>query len=70
MPSRIDTAGHTKAVDYPVAEYWGESRNVQFRGWDSNPCESIIGHVVKGPCDMCMPNIKSLPLILSEICPR
>ena len=33
-------------------------------------CESIIGHVVKGPCDMCMPNIKSLPLILSEICPR
>ena len=25
-------------------------------------CESIIGHVVKGPCDMCMPNIKSLPL--------
>ena len=33
-------------------------------------CESIIGHVVKGPCDMCMPNIKSLPLILSERCPR
>ena len=33
-------------------------------------CESIIGHVVKGPCDMCMSNIKSLPLILSEICPR
>ena len=30
-------------------------------------CESIIGHVVKGPFDMCMPNIKSLPLILSEI---
>ena len=36
MPSRIDEAGHTKAFDYPVAEHWGESRNVQFRGWDSN----------------------------------
>ena len=36
MPSRIEEAGHTKAFDYPVAEHWGESRNVQFRGWDSN----------------------------------
>ena len=36
MPSRIDEAGHTKAFDYPVAEHWGESRNVQFRRWDSN----------------------------------
>ena len=36
MPSRIDEAGHTKAFDYTVAEHWGESRNVQFRGWDSN----------------------------------
>ena len=36
MPSRIDEAGHTKAFDYPVAVHWGESRNVQFRGWDSN----------------------------------
>ena len=36
MPSRIDEAGHTKALDYPVAEHWGESRNVQARGWDSN----------------------------------
>ena len=36
MPSRIDEAGHTRAFDYPVAEHWGESRNVQFRGWDSN----------------------------------
>ena len=35
-PSRIDEAGHTKAFDYPVAEHWGESRNVQFRGWGSN----------------------------------
>ena len=35
-PSRIDDAGHTKAFDYPVAEHWGESQNVQFRGWDSN----------------------------------
>ena len=34
MPSRIDEAGHTKAFDYPAAEHWGESRNVQFRGWD------------------------------------
>ena len=32
----IDEAGHTKAFDYPVAEHWGKSRNVQFRGWDSN----------------------------------
>ena len=31
MPSRIAEAGHTKAFDYPVAEHWGESRNVQFR---------------------------------------
>ena len=31
MPSRIDEAGHTKAFDYPVAEHWGEPRNVQFR---------------------------------------
>ena len=36
MPSRIDEAGHTKAFDYPVAEQWGWSRNVQVRGWDSN----------------------------------
>ena len=36
MPSRIDEAGHTKAFDFPVAEHWGESRNVQFCGWDSN----------------------------------
>ena len=36
MPSRIDEAGHTKAFDCPVAEHWGESRNVQFRRWDSN----------------------------------
>ena len=36
MPSRIDEAGHTKAFEYPVAEHWGESRNVQFRRWDSN----------------------------------
>ena len=36
MPSRIDEAGHTKAFDYPVTEDWGESRNVQFLGWDSN----------------------------------
>ena len=36
MTSCIDEAGHTKAFDYSVAEHWGESRNVQFRGWDSN----------------------------------
>ena len=36
MPSRIDEAGHTKAFGYPVAEHWVESRNVQFRRWDSN----------------------------------
>ena len=35
-PSRTDTAGHTKAFDYPVVEHWGKSRNVQFREWDSN----------------------------------
>ena len=29
MPSRIDTAVHTKAFDYSVAEHWGENRNVQ-----------------------------------------
>ena len=34
MPSHIDEAGHTKAFDYPVAEHWGESRNVQFRKCD------------------------------------
>ena len=32
MPSRIDKAGHTKALDYPVVEHWGGNRNVQ-------PCE-------------------------------
>ena len=36
MPSRIDEAWHNKAFDYQVAEHWGEIRNVQFRGWDSN----------------------------------
>ena len=36
MLSLTDTAGHTKAFDYPVAEHWGKSRNVHFRGWDSN----------------------------------
>ena len=34
MPSRIDTAVHTKAFDYPVAEHWG-GQNVQPRE-DSN----------------------------------
>ena len=33
MPSH---AGHTNSFVYPVAEHWGESRNVQFRRWDSN----------------------------------
>ena len=37
MPSRIDEAGHTKAFDFPVAEHWGETRNVQFRGWELEP---------------------------------
>ena len=35
MPSRTDTAGHTKAFDYPVMGHWGKSRSVQFREWDS-----------------------------------
>ena len=35
MPSRIDTAGHTKAFDYPVAEHWAESRTCSVP-WDSN----------------------------------
>ena len=26
MPSRIDEAGHTKGLDYPVAEHWGEPK--------------------------------------------
>ena len=30
-----DTARHTKAFDYPVAEHWGR-RSVQFREWDSD----------------------------------
>ena len=25
MPSRTDTAGHTTAFDYPVAEHWGKA---------------------------------------------
>ena len=25
MASRIDTVGHTKTFDYPVAEHWGET---------------------------------------------
>ena len=29
MPSRIDEAGHTKAIDYPVAEHWGESQRAK-----------------------------------------
>ena len=41
MPSRIDEAGHTKAFDYPVAEHWGETRNVQFRG-DLLPTGGIV----------------------------
>ena len=36
MTSHKDEAGHTKAFDYPVAQHWGESRNIQFHGWDSN----------------------------------
>ena len=35
MPNRTDTAVHTKAFDYPVAKHWGESRNAQFRRWDT-----------------------------------
>ena len=31
MPRRIDTAVHTKAFDYPVAEHWGGGRNVHER---------------------------------------
>ena len=26
MPSRTDTAGHTEAFDYPVAEHWREPK--------------------------------------------
>ena len=36
MPSCIDTAVHTKAFDYPVAEHWGKNRNVQPPPEDSN----------------------------------
>ena len=38
MPSRIDEAGHTKAFDYPVAEHWGEAREltVQLRKVTAN----------------------------------
>ena len=36
MPSRTDTAGHTKAFDYPFMGHWEECRSVQFREWDSN----------------------------------
>ena len=32
MPSRIDTAGHTKAFDYPVAEHWGENNYYGIQG--------------------------------------
>ena len=28
MPSRTDTAGHTKAFDYPVQEHWGGGTEV------------------------------------------
>ena len=36
MPSRIDEAGHTNCLWLPSRGALGESRNVQFRRWDSN----------------------------------
>ena len=32
MPSHTDTAGHTKALIYPVMDNLGESEGVQFSG--------------------------------------
>ena len=28
MPSHTDTAGHTKAFDYPVMDHWGETSSI------------------------------------------
>ena len=55
MPSRIDEAGHTKAFDYPVAEHWGESRNVQPRTGAGTVClvRGIVVCVCIGVC-VCM----------------
>ena len=47
MPSLIDEAGHTKAFDYPVAEHWGERRNVQFRIGPESNALPICRHMQK-----------------------
>ena len=37
IPSRTDTAEHTKALDCPVMDHWGKVKVVSFQGeWDSN----------------------------------
>ena len=64
MPSRIDTAGHTKAFDYPVTEHWGKAEMFSYAGGTrtdntsgrsrtryqlSHPLFSVQGHKVIVP---------------------
>ena len=45
MPSRIDTAGQTKAFDCPVMDHWGESQSALARGRFELPtCRSTVEH--------------------------
>ena len=45
MPSRTDTAGHTKAFIYPVMDHWGESRSALAQGrFELLTCRSTVKH--------------------------
>ena len=45
MLSRTDTAGHSKAFDYPVMGYWGGSQSTPAQGrFEPLPCRSTVEH--------------------------
>ena len=67
MPSRIDEAGHTKAFDFPVAEHWGESRNVQFHGCERQKWHFLWQQYGYHPeCEIHIKLVVELELVLSK----
>ena len=50
MPSRTDTAGHTKAFDFPVTEHWGKAEMFSSAGGTptDNTSSSQKSHYTQG----------------------
>ena len=44
MPSRLDTAGHTKVFHYPVMDHWVKVKVTSFHefGHDPNTCHYTV----------------------------